>query len=92
MNLYPRARDQARKSEKQGIVMPNSGTAVMIAATAATVFTIFSAPAAQIAASPLPQSVTAPAAFCAERPWPYYGCAGAGNAQVRLVSGRRVAD
>jgi putative effector of murein hydrolase len=92
VNLYPRARDQARKSEKQGTVMPNSGAAVMLAATVATVFTIFSAPAAQIAASPLPQSVTAPVAFCAERPWPYYGCVGTGNAQVRLVSSGRFAD
>ena len=74
--------------------MPNSGTAIMVAATVATVVTIFSAPPSQIAASPLPPSVAAPVAFCAERPGPYYGCVGtsAGNAQVRLVSSRRLAD
>jgi len=92
MNLYPRATDQAPKSEKQGTVMPNSGTAVMVAATAATVFTIFSTPAAQIAASPLPPSAMAPVALCDERPWPYYGCVGTGQAQVRLVSNGRLAD
>ncbi len=68
---------------------------IMIAATAATVIydplcpICGSGPAAIWAAG-----VTAPVAFCAERPWPYYGCVGtsAGNAQVRLVKGQRLAN
>lgn len=74
--------------------MLKSTTAVVVAATIATVCTILSAPSVQVAAGPLPEVSAAPIRSCTERPWPYFGCVGTpyGAPHVRLVSIERLSD
>lgn len=74
--------------------MLKSITAVMVAAMIATVFTVLSAPSAEVAAGPLPEAISAPIRSCTERPWPYFGCVGTpyGAPHVRLVSIERLSD
>jgi len=79
---------------KQGAVMLKSVVAVMLAATIAAAITIFSAPTADVVASPLPQPAADAITACKQRPWPYLNCVGTefGNPHVRLIVTDRVAQ
>ena len=67
--------------------MGHASTAVMAAAV-----TVLSAPAAKVAAGPMPATTVAAMRACAERPWPYLHCVGTrfGNPHIRLVSTDRL--
>lgn len=73
---------------KQGAVVLKSVAAVMLAATIAAAITIFSAPTADVVASPLPQPAADAITACKQRPWPYLNCVGTefGNPHVRLIN------
>jgi hypothetical protein len=68
--------------------MLKSTTAVMVAAAIAAAFTILSAPASHVDATPIAQPVADAMAACANRPWPYLRCVGTefGSKRVRLVT------
>jgi hypothetical protein len=74
--------------------MLKSIAAITIAAAIAAVITVFSAPAADVVASPLPKPAADAIAACKQRPWPYLNCVGTefGNSHVRLISVDRVAQ
>ncbi|MGB6349208.1 MAG: hypothetical protein WBG10_04200 [Pseudolabrys sp.] len=74
--------------------MLKSLAAVMVAATIAAVITVFSAPASDVVASPLPQPAADAITACKQRPWPYLNCVGTefGNPHVRLISIDRTAQ
>jgi hypothetical protein len=77
---------------KQGAVMLKSLAAIGLAATIAAVITVFSAPAGDVVASPLPQPAADAITACKQRPWPYLNCVGTefGNPHVRLIVTDRV--
>lgn len=68
--------------------MLKSVAAVMLAAVIATAITVFSAPTADVVASPLPKPAADAITACKQRPWPYLNCVGTefGNPHVRLIS------
>ena len=68
--------------------MFKSTTAVMVAAAFAATFTILSAPASKVVATPMAQPVADAMTACAQRPWPYLRCVGTefGNQRIRLVT------
>jgi hypothetical protein len=68
--------------------MLKSLAAVMVAATIAAAITVFSAPAADVVASPLPQPAADAITACKQHPWPYLNCVGTefGNPHVRLIN------
>jgi hypothetical protein len=72
--------------------MLKSLAAVMVAATIAAVITVFSAPASDVVAGPLPQPAADAITACKQRPWPYLNCVGTefGSPHVRLISIDRV--
>jgi hypothetical protein len=74
--------------------MLKSIAAITIAAAIAAVITVFSAPAADVVASPLPKPAADAITACKQRPWPYLNCVGTefGNSHVRLISVDRVAQ
>ena len=74
--------------------MLKSIVAITIAAAIAAVITVFSAPAADVVASPLPKPAADAIAACKQRPWPYLNCVGTefGNSRIRLISVDRVAQ
>jgi hypothetical protein len=74
--------------------MLKSLAAVMVAATIAAVITVFSAPASDVVAGPLPQPAADAITACKQRPWPYLNCVGAefGNPHVRLINIDRAAQ
>ncbi len=74
--------------------MLKSIAAITIAAAIAAVITVFSAPAADVVASPLPKPAADAITACKQRPWPYLNCVGTefGNPRVRLISVDRVAQ
>ena len=51
--------------------MLKSIAAITIAAAIAAVITVFSAPAADVVASPLPKPAADAITACKQRPWPY---------------------
>jgi hypothetical protein len=74
--------------------MLKSIAAITIAAAISAVITVFSAPAADVVASPLPKPAADAITACKQRPWPYLNCVGTefGNPRVRLISVDRVAQ
>ncbi len=72
--------------------MFKSTTAVMVAATIAAAFTILSAPANRVTATPVALPVAEAMATCVNRPWPYLRCVGTefGSRNVRLVGTDRL--
>ena len=66
--------------------------AIAAAATIAAVITVFSAPIADVDASPLPKPAADAISACKQRPWPYLNCVGTefGNPHVRLIVTDRV--
>jgi len=68
--------------------MLKSIAAIAIAAVIAAVITVFSAPAADVVASPLPKPAADAINACKQRPWPYLNCVGTefGNPHVRLIN------
>jgi hypothetical protein len=74
--------------------MLKSVAAITLAAGIAAVITIFSAPAADVVASPLPQPAADAITACKQRPWPYLNCVGTefGNPHVRLIVTDRLAQ
>jgi hypothetical protein len=73
--------------------MPKLAASIMVAAFAAAVVTVLSAPAAHVSAGPRPAAEATQMHACAERPWPYLRCVGTpfGNPKVRLVAIDRIA-
>ncbi len=74
--------------------MLKSLTAIAVAAFAAALVTLVTAPSGKVSAGPLPQAASAPIKACTERPWPYFGCVGTtyGDRHVRLVTSDRLPD
>lgn len=68
--------------------MLKSIAAITVAAAIAAVITVFSAPAADVVASPLPRAAADAITACKQRPWPYLNCVGTefGNPHVRLIN------
>ena len=73
--------------------MLKSLAAVMVAAAIAATITLFSAPTADVVASPLPKPAADAINACKQRPWPYLNCVGTefGSPHVRLISVERPA-
>jgi hypothetical protein len=73
--------------------MLKSISAIAAAAAIAAIFTVMSAPVAQVDAGPLARSTEIAMNACAQRPWPYLRCVGTqfGNPHVRLVTTDKVA-
>lgn len=73
--------------------MPNTLTAIMVAAAIAAAFTMLSAPTGHVDAGPLPAPVETAMKACTERAWPYLHCVGTpfGNPRVRLITTDRLA-
>lgn len=76
-----------RRQAKQGAVMLKSIAAITIAAAIAAVITVFSAPTADVVASPLPKPAADAITACKQRAWPYLNCVGTefGNPRIRMI-------
>ncbi len=74
--------------------MLKSVAAITIAAAIAAVITVFSAPAADVVASPLSKPAADAITACKQRPWPYLNCVGTefGNPHIRLINVDRAAQ
>jgi len=68
--------------------MLKSLTAVLVAAAAAAVITLVTAPGGKVTAGPMPAATAAAMHACVERPWPYLNCVGTrfGDPNIRLVT------
>lgn len=85
---HRRAQNAPVVRPKKGAVMLKSLAAIVAAATIAAVITVFSAPVAEVVASPLPKPAAEAITACKQHPWPYLNCVGTefGNPRVRLIS------
>jgi hypothetical protein len=87
-------RERRRRQAEQGAVMLKSIAAITIAAAIAAVITVFSAPTADVVASPLSKPAADAITACKQRPWPYLNCVGTefGNPHIRLINVSRAAQ
>jgi hypothetical protein len=72
--------------------MFKTSTAIMVAAAAATAFTVLTEPT-HVVATTLATPSEAVIKDCTQRPWPYLNCVGTavGNPRVRLIAIERLA-
>jgi hypothetical protein len=74
--------------------MLKSISAVLVAATIASIATLIFAPSAPVDAGPLAKPAEAVLKACTQQAWPYLNCVGTplGNPRIRLVTTDRVRD